>query len=322
MSAAEGNTTEFRTALGAFATGVTVVTTLDDTGQPVGVTASSFNSVSLDPRLVLWSLAKKSLSRQAFCSSGHFAIHVLAETQEELSNRFARSGADKFGETLWARGALGSPLLAEYAAVFQCKTRHLYEGGDHLILVGEVVAFETRDHAPLLFHSGGYAVSRARHPPTSGRETVDLEHASFAEDFLVYLVARAYFQISRPTRRRARDLGLDELEYHILVGLSMQSPASLQDIQTLLEHTGDAPSGDWLQSMVDRDLIAPISTGYGLGGAGRDKLIEVLAVGKAFEADIVGQMTQDELVETKRLLRHLIKLSGDDVPIILRDHDR
>ena len=94
MSASDANRTEFRKALGTFATGITVVTTMDKAGEPVGVTASSFNSVSLDPPLVLWSLAKKSLSREAFCSSGHFAIHVLADTQEDLSNRFAVSGGD------------------------------------------------------------------------------------------------------------------------------------------------------------------------------------------------------------------------------------
>ena len=309
----EGNRTEFRKALGAFATGVTIVTTLDANEEPVGVTASSFNSVSLDPPLVLWSLAKKSHSRDAFCSSGHFAIHVLADTQEDLSNKFARFGADKFDGTAWSSGSLRSPLLADYAAVFECKTRHLYEGGDHLILVGEVVAFDARDRAPLLFHSGRYAVSRPREQ-AGGRETVDLEHASFADDFLVYLIARTYFQITGTTRRKAKGLGLDEFEHHILVGLSMQSPASLRGIQTLLEHTGEAPSGDWLASMVDRDLIAPVPTGYRIGTAGRNMLIEVLAVGKAFEAAIVDRMTQDELGETKRVLRRLIKLSDDDVP--------
>ena len=96
----------------------------------------------------------------------------------------------------------------------------------------------------------------------------------------------------------------------------MQSPATLHGIETLLEHTGDAPSGDWLASMVDRDLIVPVPSGYRMGGAGRDKLIEVLAAGKAYEADVVDRMTQDELAETKRVLRRLINLSGDDLPFV------
>ena len=158
-----GDTTRaFRDALGSFATGVTIATTLDAERRPVGVTASSFNSVSLDPPLVLWSLSKGALSRAAFAHSGHFAIHVLAAGQQDLSDRFARSGADKFADIAWAEGTLGSPLFDDCAARFECRTRHEYEGGDHIILVGEVVRFEARDVAPLLFHAGGYARRRAR----------------------------------------------------------------------------------------------------------------------------------------------------------------
>ncbi len=153
-------TRAFRDALGAFATGVTIATTTDAGGDPVGMTASSFNSVSLDPPLVLWSLAKSAQSRAAFTGSGHFAVHVLAASQQDLSDRFARSGTDKFAGLAWQKGALGSPVLADFAARFECRTRHEYEGGDHVILVGEVVAFEAHDVPPLLFHAGGYARRR------------------------------------------------------------------------------------------------------------------------------------------------------------------
>ncbi len=160
MPSAIDDISAFRRALGSFATGVTIVTTLDSAGEPVGVTASSFNSVSLDPPLVLWSLARSAHSRDAFIDSGHFAIHILTAAQQELSNLFAKSGADKFGGLDWAPGALDSPVLAEHAAVFECKTRHQYDGGDHVIMVGEVTAFEARDEAPLLFHDGQYAERR------------------------------------------------------------------------------------------------------------------------------------------------------------------
>ena len=152
----------FRKALGNFATGVTIVTSNDTAGEPVGVTASSFNSVSLDPPLVLWSLAKASLSLTAFIESGHFAIHILTAAQEKLSDRFATTGADKFGDLAWDEGQLGSPILRDHAAVFECATRHQYDGGDHIIMVGEVVAFEARDEAPLLFHGGQYAERTTR----------------------------------------------------------------------------------------------------------------------------------------------------------------
>jgi 3-hydroxy-9,10-secoandrosta-1,3,5(10)-triene-9,17-dione monooxygenase reductase component len=150
-------TGDFRRALSVFATGVTIVTTLDERQQPVGVTASSFNSVSLDPPLVLWSLAKSALSYRAFATSGHFAIHVLAQGQIELANTFARSRENKFAGLEWRPGTWGSPLLEHYAARFECSRHHRYEGGDHSILVGKVMACDRREVAPLLFHNGAYA---------------------------------------------------------------------------------------------------------------------------------------------------------------------
>ena len=166
---------EFRNALGSFATGVTIATTKGSDNDPVGVTASSFNSVSLNPPLILWSLAKSSHSRVAFCENGHFAIHVLAASQENLANIFAQSGKDKFSDITWSEGALGSPIFDDYAALFQCKTRHRYDGGDHVILVGEVVHYEARETAPLLFHAGRYAERRPR-PGQEEKEMVDIEH--------------------------------------------------------------------------------------------------------------------------------------------------
>jgi 3-hydroxy-9,10-secoandrosta-1,3,5(10)-triene-9,17-dione monooxygenase reductase component len=154
---AEFRTAEFRNALGSFATGVTIVTTLDEAGQPIGVTVNSFNSVSLDPPLVLWSLAKDSLSFPAFSKAGHFAVHVLTDSQRDLARRFARSGENKFSDIEWQGGVLGSPLLADHASRFECRTQHQYEGGDHVIMVGEVTAFHTSDAAPLLYHAGQFA---------------------------------------------------------------------------------------------------------------------------------------------------------------------
>ncbi|MEE9434852.1 MAG: flavin reductase family protein [Sphingorhabdus sp.] len=159
------NSDEYRAALGSFATGVTIVTTLQEPGMPVGVTASSFSSVSLNPPLVLWSLAKKSRSLAAFSDSGHFAVHILSYLQEELSNSFAQSGNDKFGGVDWRDGRLGSPVFEEFAAKFECRTVHQYEGGDHIIFVGEVIDFERRDHAPLVYHGGGYTETRPRISP-------------------------------------------------------------------------------------------------------------------------------------------------------------
>lgn len=316
MAEASGPT-EFRNALGAFATGVTIVTTTDSAGVPVGVTASSFNSVSLDPPLVLWSLAKSAQSRDAFCSSGHFAIHVLAESQEATSNRFARSGEDKFAGVDWSPGSIGSPVFDTYAAVFQCRTRYQYEGGDHIILVGEVVAYERRDEAPLLFHGGRYAEHRPR-PPAGQADTVDLESGEFTDDFLFYLIARAYFQTSRPARGKMEQLGLDQQQHAVLVTLSMRKSATAAEIGRLLEHSDHAPRPETLAKMIATGLLIDSDGAVALSGQGRAKLIEVLAVSQAFEADIADQMSRGELAEVRRLLRRIIDLTGSGVPIAWR----
>ena len=145
---------EFRDALGSFATGVTVITTRDAAGAPVGITASSFNSVSLDPPLVLFSLARTARSLPAFAQAQHWAVHILRAEQEALCARFARSGADKFAGLDFAGGLGDAPLLDGCAARMQCRTAFRHEGGDHLIFVGEVLAFDRADAAPLVFHAG------------------------------------------------------------------------------------------------------------------------------------------------------------------------
>lgn len=148
---------EFRDALGCFPTGVAVMTAPDGAGGYVGVTANSFNSVSLDPPLVLWSLAKTSRSRAAFLEAGWFAINILCAAQVDLSRRFASGGLDKFAGVATVPGLGGVALLPGSAARFQCRTHAVFEGGDHEIFVGEVVDFDYSGRAPLVFHRGDYA---------------------------------------------------------------------------------------------------------------------------------------------------------------------
>ncbi|QYJ78851.1 flavin reductase family protein [Shewanella acanthi] len=150
--------TDFRRALGKFPTGVTIVTTKNARGEKIGVTASSFNSVSLDPPLVLWSLKKEARSIDSFGEGKHFAVHVLGDHQQDLSNHFARQGADKFANLPLVEGVAEMPLLTEFSVRFQCVCQHQYDGGDHVILVGRVLQFDTTEcNQPLIFHSGNYA---------------------------------------------------------------------------------------------------------------------------------------------------------------------
>jgi len=305
---------DYRAALGTFATGVTIVTTMSETGEPIGVTASSFNSVSLDPPLVLWSLAKSSSSINAFCNSGHFCIHVLSASQEELSNNFARSGAEKFAGVDWTPGVLGSPVMDNYSALFQCKMMHEYEGGDHVILVGEVIEFDRKDHAPLLFHGGRYAESRPKVSTDVGK-SVDITEGRFTEDFLLYLVSRAHFQSSLPTREKFEQLGLTHTEYMVLATLSMIAPAYASDIESRLNHTGLAPSDAELGSMLDTGLLLMKGDQYELSPTGRSHLIDTLAVAKAFEDDLMVHFTDSEIADAKHVLKKIIELTGGDIPL-------
>ncbi len=147
---------EFRRALSCFATGVAVVTALDADRQKAGMTISSFNSVSLDPPLVLWSIAEDSYSYKVFMEAEYFAVNVLAMHQKDLSTRFAQKGTDKFDGIDSREGLHGVPILPEYAACFECRTEHRYEGGDHKIIVGRVLRFEDRETDPLIFYRGRF----------------------------------------------------------------------------------------------------------------------------------------------------------------------
>ena len=147
---------ELRAALGRFATGVTIVTCLDRSGAPVGLTANSFAALSLDPPLVLWSLRQASPSREAFDAAGHFAVNVLAETQVGLSRRFASPGVDKFSDGVWQPGLGAVPVLDGCAAVFECECFARHDAGDHVLYIGRVLRLADMAVAPLLFQGGHY----------------------------------------------------------------------------------------------------------------------------------------------------------------------
>jgi flavin reductase (DIM6/NTAB) family NADH-FMN oxidoreductase RutF len=148
---------EFRAALAMFATGVTIVTARGTGGAPIGLTANSFNSVSIEPPLVLWSLSRLAGSMPSFAHGSHYAINILAADQRALAERFAGRTPDRFAGLAWREGAGGAPLLEGAAALFECFNRSRYEEGDHVIFVGEVERCERREGAsPLIFHGGRY----------------------------------------------------------------------------------------------------------------------------------------------------------------------
>lgn len=146
----------FRTVLGHFCTGLTIVTAVD-LGEPVGLTCQSFASVSLDPPLVLFVAARSSYSWPRIRSAGSFCANVLSDHQEHLGRSFAMKGADKFAGVGWRPGATGSPILDGCLAFVECELDAVHEAGDHDIVVGRVVDLGLAGEGrPLLFYRGGY----------------------------------------------------------------------------------------------------------------------------------------------------------------------
>jgi flavin reductase (DIM6/NTAB) family NADH-FMN oxidoreductase RutF len=155
-----------RSALGRFATGVTVITTRTPDGKLEGLTANSFSSLSLDPPLVLWSIRSNAPSLEGFLQSGSFAVNVLGAEQVELARHFSTPRIEKFGAIAHVQGHGGCPTLPGCLAVFQCVTENTVEGGDHLLFIGRVIRARHRDGDPLIFSGGRYSV-RALLPSSS-----------------------------------------------------------------------------------------------------------------------------------------------------------
>lgn len=151
---------DLRRCLGKFATGVTVVTCTDAGGDPCGITANSFSSVSLEPPLILWNIAKVSNSLDAYMNAEHFVIHVLSAEQQALSSHFARSDHTLFKDVEYTFSDDGAPLLPDTLAVFECRTHQIHDCGDHHVVIGEVTAFRSTEGEPLLFYNGAYRAIR------------------------------------------------------------------------------------------------------------------------------------------------------------------
>jgi flavin reductase (DIM6/NTAB) family NADH-FMN oxidoreductase RutF len=156
--------TDYRRALAQFATGVTIVTTRAADGTPAGLTVNSFNSVSLDPPLVLWSLNLNASSLDAFRDCRHYAVNVLAADQLEAAKTFADPNADRFGVVPWRTGPFDVPVIEGVVAALIVGNRSQYVEGDHVILVGEVVTYDAPGGPALIFHDGRYIASATEEP--------------------------------------------------------------------------------------------------------------------------------------------------------------
>lgn len=310
-----GNTfdaVEFRKALGAFATGVTIITTRSPDGSPLGLTVNSFNSVSLNPPLVLWSLANTAMSLPAFRAAPHWAVHVLAADQDELSARFARRGEDKFSGIEVDTGLGNIPLLRGCTARFQCRTAFQYEGGDHVIFVGEVLSFDRAETAPLVFHSGRYAHATPRDASSAKPRSAYLE-GSFNEGFLGYLLGRSHFQFFGQIRPFLAEAGLNDEEFYVLSTLTLKRTMTAEDMETGMEGVLDENSSKAMQSLVQRGLVqATTANGsaatYQLTPAGSACALKLISAAKSVESQLIERLGPGEAPALKSLLNHLLSV--------------
>jgi 3-hydroxy-9,10-secoandrosta-1,3,5(10)-triene-9,17-dione monooxygenase reductase component len=291
---------QFRNALGQFATGVTIVTTVTEDGEPAGLTANSFNSASIDPPLVLWSLGKSSSNLEAFTKAEFFAVNILSDAQQDLSNRFATVEEGRFDGVVYRPGVGGAPLLPGCAARFQCKTSYQYEGGDHIIFVGEVLEFDNFNRPPLIFHSGNYAAALAvRKEEQSG---------GYVDDFLMPLLARTFRYLSGPIYARVEAAGLTRGEFRVLACLSDSgfTPEALGRIIPMDSRSLESDLG----RLSNRGLLRIETKDDGLRQCiltpeGSATVIELLAQAKAAESDVFSDFSKVEQAQLKEFLRRL-----------------
>lgn len=288
----------FRNALGAFATGVTVITTRSAEGADVGVTANSFNSVSLDPPMILWSIGKTSSSLAAFMEAERFAVHILSAEQEMLSGRFAKSGTDKFAGLSVSRGIGDVPLLEGCAARFQCRIAFRHEAGDHYILVGDVEAFDHDGHAPLAFHSGRYGMFIRNEPPAPSDGEV-------APPLLTELLVRAEDALLRRVEGAMGEAGVSLAEYEVLRSL-VDLPLSLEELEDWAGPAQEISTVVLVEDLAERGLLdAPEDGKVSLTEAGRETLARGTAEIAAIEQTATSGLSPHEAGLLRRFLARI-----------------
>ena len=304
----------FRRSLAEFATGVTVITTsVGD--ERFGLTSNSFASVSLDPPLVLWSIRRESKSFAAFAACSHFAVNVLADDQIALSQHFARSGPDKFRDVDCGAGEGGAPLFAGVAASFECVASQTYDGGDHLVLVGEVQRYSRYDRRPLLFVKGGYAVS-ADHPDM--RSFAVNGHMVRPDDseerVLSNLMIRAYSAIAARLERgrQTAGLGLTLMQARLLRAAATSPDRTLDELMPELLLDFNA-SRNLLESVVGLGLVAVDGLArVRLTDEGEGRLHAIVAHAHANEEILFQGIADTDLATVRRFLNTMVsKQLGD-----------
>jgi flavin reductase (DIM6/NTAB) family NADH-FMN oxidoreductase RutF/DNA-binding MarR family transcriptional regulator len=283
----------FRRALGNFATGVTVVTAATASGRKVGVTANSFNSVSLDPPLVLWSIDKRSNSHEVFEQASHFAVNVLAADQIDLSNNFARPKEDRFAEIEYESGE-----GEKYQQV---------DGGDHWIMIGKVVAFDDFGRSPLLYHQGAYSMVLP-HTRMTKRDESQSPSSHFQGRLshnLYYLMTQAVRAYQSSYQPRQLSTGLRTSEARMLMVLENDARLSpgdlLREVAMPVREIDEA-----IANLKRKGLVNDDDSRVRLTAAGIEQTDDLWAIAREQQDKVFGDFSDEQIEAFKSVLKTLV----------------
>jgi 3-hydroxy-9,10-secoandrosta-1,3,5(10)-triene-9,17-dione monooxygenase reductase component len=271
--------------------------------------------------MVLWSLSRTSTNIGAFLAARHFAVHILASHQQTLATRFSQRGTDRFAGLEVGSGIDGIALLDGCAARFECRTAFQYEGGDHVIFVGEVLNFEHCESEPLVYKRGRFTLAVGK-TPTSAEAATTLAAAAdgaFGEDFLLYLLGRAYHQIYHRMKPEIERRNLNDAEYLALTLLGVRDGRSIDELDALVAYTGTRirhPVAEHLRELgyVECDGPASGSQRLLLTGTGRRAVVELLAVAEAASTDAEQKLDPSESLVLRQLLAKIVEASNPGIP--------
>lgn len=301
---------DLRRTFGQFPTGVTVITTQKDDGELVGCTASSFNSVSVDPPLVLWSVDKGGLGAETFKNAEYFAVNILSRDQIDLSNKFASRGEDKFSGVDWKPGKGGSPILKGCAAYFHCKTWSVNEGGDHWIIVGEVEQYERVESlSPLVFSQGSYSVAM-QHPNGSGNKAMSNGEGTELGEYLLYLLRVSFSNSSASFYPLINaQFGITPEQWRMITLLSSNGEMSVADAAACTLQPIEAFK-DAALLLENRGYLVLDGVSLALTKSGSELAEQLFAAARVHEKSLLASFSEDEIKALKNALSVIAKTNS------------
>lgn len=304
---AEADPRAFRTCLGQFATGVTVMAAGHD-GRPVGLTAGSFSSLSLDPPLILWSIGRSSRSFAVFAQAPSFNVNVLADDQIDISQHFGSSADDKFSGIEWFRGRNGCPVLPGIVALFESEREAVYDGGDHLIIIGRVRRFVRYAGKPLLFVQSRYGVPQTHPRLQASDETLAAAPAptqSIAA-LLSSMLEATRLQVGGFDKHRRAE-ALNYIHTRVLFDLGLKSSQAIADLARRI-FAVPADCEDAVAELIERGLVVKDLKGQvSLTEAGRQKNDAVMRRYEHYEEECLSGFSADEIAGVKAFLDAFIR---------------